>query len=171
MTETGGNTGTNSEDDLRPWQFSLGGLLLLMTGFAVWMSLIGRELLAQGGRPAVLGTVVFLLLSAWIAGMWRIFVKAGQPGWGTIVPIYNALLLVRVAGWDSWKVIFLLIPGVHYFAWFIVCGAVALRFGKGLWYGVGLAFLPHIFFFLPGFGASQYESPPVKPTCELNTTS
>ena len=58
------------------------------------------------GAEAVMGTVSFIIYLAImiliLVGMWKVFVKAGQPGWGCLVPIYNVLLLLKIAGRPWW---------------------------------------------------------------------
>jgi len=58
----------------------------------------GLPLLANGAVIAMALLIYLAILVAVIAGMWKMFEKAGQPGWGCIVPIYNLLLLLRIAG-------------------------------------------------------------------------
>jgi hypothetical protein len=43
-----------------------------------------------------------------IVAMWKVFTKAGQPGWGAIIPIYNVYLLCKIAGKPGWWVILFL---------------------------------------------------------------
>ena len=42
--------------------------------------------------------VVFALLAVMIVGMWKMFVKAGQPGWAAIIPFYNDSVMVDICG-------------------------------------------------------------------------
>ena len=148
------------EPHCRRWQFSIGELLLLMTALAAYMATFGRALPVQGWRALVfipLHFLFFLCLFAWLIGSWRIFVKAGLPGWGTLVPIYNLVLLARLAGWSSWEVIYLLIPGLNYIALIGVSIEIAHRFGKEASFGLGLFLVPTIFCPILGFGTAQYD--------------
>jgi len=56
--------------------------------------------------------LIFMLVIAviFIIGMWKTFVKAGQPGWAAIIPIYNAYILTQIAGRPGWWVLLMLIP-------------------------------------------------------------
>ena len=85
------------------------------------------------------------------------FVKAGKPGWAAIIPIYNAIVLLQIAGKPLWWIILLLIPIVNIVIGIIVCLAVARNFGESGAFGVGLAFLGVIFFPILGFGSAQYQ--------------
>jgi hypothetical protein len=107
---------------------------------------------------AGIGVVVWLaLVILMVASMWRVFTKAGQPGWASIIPIYNLYILCKAAGKPGWWVILLFIPFVNFLILIFLCIAIAERFGKGAGYGVGLALLGFIFFPMLGFGDAQYQ--------------
>ena len=106
-----------------------------------------------------MGLVYLALLVLVIAGMWKMFEKAGQPGWGAIVPIYNLYLLLKIAGRPGWWLILMFIPCVGFIIMIVVCLDVAKNFGKDSIYGLGLAFLGFIFFPLLGFGNAVYRPP------------
>jgi hypothetical protein len=90
-----------------------------------------------------------------IIGMWKVFTKAGKPGWAAIVPIYNIIVALEIAGKPLWWIILMLIPIVNFFVWIVVCIAIAARFGKGAGFGIGMALLPFIFWPILGFGDSR----------------
>lgn len=92
-----------------------------------------------------------------IAGMWMVFTKAGEPGWASIVPIYNVIVLLKIADKPLWWILLLLIPFVNIVIGFIVLIDVAHNFGKSTGFGVGLALLGFIFFPILGFGDAQYK--------------
>ena len=92
-----------------------------------------------------------------IAGMWKVFVKAGKPGWAAIIPIYNIVVLCEIAGKPAWWVVLFFIPVVNLVVAIILSLAVAKKFGKGTGYGLGLAFLSPIFYPMLGFGDSRYD--------------
>ena len=93
-----------------------------------------------------------------IVGLWKTFTKAGQPGWAAIVPIYNLLVLMRVAGRSPWWVLLCFIPLVNIVVLILVSLDVARNFGKGAGFGVGLALLGFIFYPILGFGDAKYRS-------------
>jgi hypothetical protein len=95
-----------------------------------------------------------------IAAVWKTYSKAGQPGWGSIIPIYNSLLLLRIAGRPWWWILLLLIPIVDIVILFIVLIDVAKGFSRGAGFGVGLVLLPFIFYPILGFGSARYAGPP-----------
>lgn len=94
-----------------------------------------------------------------IAACWKIFTKAGQPGWAAIIPIYNWYVLCKIVGRPGWWVILLLIPFVNFIIGIILCIDLAKSFGKGVGFGIGLILLGVIFFPILGFGSAQYQGP------------
>jgi hypothetical protein len=116
------------------------------------------------GIIAAMGMVVFLIYMAvivlMIAGMWKIFTKAGEPGWAAIVPIYNMIVLLKIVGKPVWWIILMLIPLVNFVIFILICIALAQSFGKGAGFGIGLAILSPIFFPMLGFGSAQYQGAP-----------
>lgn len=112
----------------------------------------------QPEPPSPLLIVVYLVVIAIIvAGMWKTFTKAGQPGWAAIVPIYNIVVLLEIAGRPVWWIVLFLIPCVNLIVSIIVMIDVAAKFGKSAGFGVGLALLGFIFFPILGFGDAQYQ--------------
>jgi hypothetical protein len=67
-----------------------------------------------------------------IAAMWKVLVKAGQPGWGILIPFYNAYLLLKVAGRPGWWLILYFIPLVNIIIELIVSIDISKNFGKEL---------------------------------------
>ncbi len=114
--------------------------------------------------PALIGLffvgIYLVLIVLAIAGMWKVFVKAGQPGWAILIPIYNFYVFLKIAGKPGWWLLLMLIPLVNIVFGLIATVAFAQRFGKGGGFVVGLIFLPFIFYPILGFGDAQY-SPPV----------
>ena len=98
-----------------------------------------------------------------IAGAWKMFVKAGKPGWGVLIPIYNGILLLQIAGRPIWWIILLLIPIVNFIVAIIVWLDVAKKFGKGVGFGLGLIFLGFIFVPILGFGDAKYQGGEAQP--------
>jgi hypothetical protein len=98
-----------------------------------------------------------------LIGMWKVFAKAGQPGWAVLVPIYNIIVLLRVAGLP-WYWIFApfvaIIPilgWIAYIVWIVwVHHRISTRFGQGVGFTIGLTLLSPIFFLILGFGSSKY---------------
>src|SRR5438046_9545255 len=100
--------------------------------------------------------VWLVVLVAVIAGMWKMFEKAGKPGWAAIVPIYNVIVLLEIAGRPIWWIILFFIPFVSIVMAIIVGIDVAKAFGKGTGFGVGLGLLGFVFYPILGFGDAQF---------------
>ncbi len=114
---------------------------------------------AGGLFSGVFSIVLLAVMVIVIASMWKAFSKAGQPGWAAIVPIYNLVVLLKIAGKPVWWLILFLIPFVGLVMCFIVFISLAKSFGKGAGFGVGLALLGFIFFPILGFGDARYQGP------------
>ncbi len=114
-----------------------------------------------GGIGALVFMLIWLAIAVLvIAGFWKTFTKAGKPGWACIIPIYNAIVLLQIAGRPVWWIILLLIPLVNIVILIMVCIDIAAAFGKGTGFGLGLAFLGMIFYPILGFGSAQYQGAP-----------
>ncbi len=99
----------------------------------------------------------FAVIILMIAAIWKVFSKAGQPGWASIIPIYNIYVLCKVAGRPGWWVLLMFIPLVNFIIIIILCIDLAKSFGKGAGFGIGLLLLPFIFYPVLGFGSAQYQ--------------
>lgn len=71
-----------------------------------WYQLHEREhrmftTLAQNGNAGGAAAGLFILviylaiIVLVVAGMWKMFTKAGQPGWGALIPFYNGFLFTQ----------------------------------------------------------------------------
>ena len=102
----------------------------------------------------ILGVIVLVLI---IAGIWKIFEKADQPGWAVFIPIYNLIVMLQITKKPIWWVVLFIIPIINVVISFIVLLELAKVFGKGLEFGVGLFFLGFIFFPILGFSDAKYQ--------------
>jgi hypothetical protein len=110
------------------------------------------------GAGGLLFMIVYLgILLTTFAGMWATFAKAGEPGWAILIPIYNLIVLLKVADKPLWWIILFFIPVVNLIVAIATAISLANNFGKGAGFGIGLAFLPFIFYPLLGFGDAQYQ--------------
>ena len=116
-----------------------------------------EDVAAGGGFSSIIGLVVGVLV---IAGMWKIFTKAGKPGWAAIIPIYNVIVLLQIAGKPLWWMMLLFIPIVNIVIAVMVMISVAKAFGKGTGFALGLLFLSPIFIPILGFSDAQYTGTP-----------
>jgi hypothetical protein len=107
-----------------------------------------------GLLAALVGFGVLILM---LAANWKIFTKAGQPGWACLVPIYNVVVLLKIIQRPMWWVVLMLVPLVSIVVAIITLFDLAKVFGKGAGFGVGLLFLPFIFYPILGFDESEYQ--------------
>jgi hypothetical protein len=112
-----------------------------------------------GGGSAIIVIVYIAVGALEVAGVWKTFAKAGQPGWAAIIPFYNLWILIKIAGKPGWWFLLFLIPIVNIIALLMISIAIADHFGKSAGFGVGLALLGFIFFPILGFGDAQYRGP------------
>lgn len=117
-------------------------------------------LLAQsadvGGVDIVFGFISIGLAVLTIAGAWAAFVKAGKPGWACIIPIYNLIVILEIAGKPIWSILLYFVPFVNFIFSIIVFLDFAKAFGKGAGFGLGIIFLPFVFFPILGFGNARF---------------
>lgn len=125
---------------------------------AAW-NLLAQERDEVGPVEGLMLIIYFAVIILAIAGMWKVFTKAGKPGWASIIPIYNLIVLVEIVGRPFWWIVMMLIPCVNVIFAIILSLDLAKAFGKGPGFGIGLAFIPVIFYPILGFGDAQYEGP------------
>ena len=101
-----------------------------------------------------LAFIVFIL-----AAMWKVFEKAGQPGWAAIIPIYNLYVLTKIAGKPGWWLILFLIPFINFIFLVWLYNMVSKSFGKDEGFTVGLVLLGIVFWPILGFGSARYQGP------------
>lgn len=102
----------------------------------------------------VLSVVLAVLM---IVAVWKIYKKAGEHGWASIVPIYNLLCLGRIAYGKAWLGLLALIPGVSMIFLCITWFFIAKRFGKGVGFCIFSAIFSPIAALILGLGKSEYE--------------
>jgi len=111
---------------------------------------------AAGGLG--IGMVIYFALIVFlIVTMWKLFTKAGKPGWASIIPFYNLFVMLDIAGKPAWYFILFFIPFANLVAMILIYVGMAERFGKGGGYVVGMILLPIIFFPMLAFGSATYQ--------------
>ena len=105
-------------------------------------------------------SIIYLIVIAFeLYCFWTLFVKAGKPGWGAIMPIYKVYLLLKIVGRPGWWLILLLIPLVNIVILILVYLDLAKSFGRGTGFGIGLILLTAIFVPILALGDSRYAGP------------
>lgn len=112
------------------------------------------------GIGSAIGSLIYLaIMVAIIAGGWKMFVKAGKPGWAFIVPIYNMMVMAEICGKPSWWGLLCLIPLVGAIVAILLMLELAKVFGKSVGFAVGLILLGFVFVPILGFGDARYMGP------------
>lgn len=125
-------------------------------------------MLASSSGAGIALIFYLVVVIAIVAGCWKVFTKAGRPGWAAIVPFYNFYVLLEIAGRPGWWLVFYVLA---FFVFFIppVSGLILLvvgiivgidvarKFGKGTGFGIGLGILPYVFYPILGWGGAQYQ--------------
>jgi len=117
---------------------------------------------------ALLGAylVVILLISVFfIICQWKIFTKAGQPGWAVLIPFYNIYVYTKVIKRPSWWMVLYFLPIIPFIgsiAFLVIAILDQIRlakvFGKDTGFAVGLILLPIAFIPILAFGSAQYQN-------------
>lgn len=121
---------------------------------------------AELGILAILLPVYLLVVVVSIVSLWKVFSKAGRPGWAALIPIYNIWVLLEVAGKPGWwslaaiAVSFIPVAGslIVLVVSLIVAIELAKKFGKSTIFGViGLWLFSLIGYAMLAFGDARYE--------------
>ncbi len=124
------------------------------------------------GLAGLLGSAILILISMVgifaivlvIAGFWKTFEKAQQPGWASLIPILNLYFLLKIAGRPAWWLLLYFIPVVNIIVHFVVAVDVGKYFGKDILYSlILLGLAPSIGYILLGFISKTPYKGPAKP--------
>ena len=107
------------------------------------------------------GTIIMYLviIALMIVANWKIFTKAGRPGWASIIPFYNLYTEFEIVGMNGWLFLLLLVPIANIVILIMYNIKLANVFGKGTGFAIGLIFLNMIFSLILAFGSAEYQGP------------
>jgi len=111
-------------------------------------------------NSASLGVIVLVYLAIlvlFVAAGWKIYSKAGQPGWAVLIPIYNLVVFLKIVGRPLWWIILCFIPFVNFVVCILLANDLSKKFGRGVGFTLGLIFLAPIFYLILAFGDSKYQ--------------
>jgi|SRR3569833_640221 len=110
------------------------------------------------------GLVIFyvIVLGLMIAGWWKIFTKAGKPGWACFIPIYNYIVACEIVGKPVWWFLLMICPCINIIFVIWVLNLICKSFGKSEGFTVGMFLLNPIFACILGFGDAKYLGPSAK---------
>ncbi len=104
--------------------------------------------------------IVCLVISiVCIVGMWKVFTKAGKPGWASLIPFYNLYTLFDIAWGNGILFLTMLVPCVDVIFLIICYYKLCKAFGKGTGFFIGMFFFSPIFICILGFGDAEYIGP------------
>lgn len=99
-------------------------------------------------------TMLSIILS--IIGLCKLYIKAGEPGWKAIVPIYNTMTMAKIALGNPWLGLLVLLPVV---GWLVML-YISFKFIKQFNVSDGMAVLSlliaPIVYLIVGFGEYEY---------------
>jgi hypothetical protein len=107
-----------------------------------------------------MGTIVVICIAVivlMIVSLWKIYTKAGKPGWACIIPIYNIIVLLEIVHKPWWWLLLMLIPVVNIVFAIWMYNLLSIRFGKGVGFTIGILLLPFIFLPILGLGDAKYQ--------------
>lgn len=102
----------------------------------------------------ILAVTVFTIVC-----MWKIFTKAGQPGWASLIPFYNNYVLFEIAWGNGLLFLLMFVPIANFVIMIILWVKLSQSFGYSAAFAIGLLFLPIIFLPILAFGSSRYIGP------------
>lgn len=108
------------------------------------------------------GFLIFelVLIAFFVICFWKIYTKAGKPGWAAIVPIYNLIVFLEIVGKPVWWIILLFIPFVNIIIAIILVHRLSLSFGQGVGFTILLLLLGIVGYPMLAFGSAKYVGPP-----------
>ena len=107
---------------------------------------------------SIVVTLIFIaVILFYIYCLWRLFEKAGRPGWESIIPVYHSYIMItKLAKLEWWYLLLLFVPVVNIFAIFKIQIEMAKNFGKSIMYGVGLVFFGFILLPMLALGDAKF---------------
>src|SRR5690606_6756962 len=104
--------------------------------------------------------IVYLaIIIVMMIGMWKVYSKAGQPGWACLIPIYNLYVLLKIVGKPGWWLLLFLIPLVNLVFAIWMYNMLSKSFGKDEGFTIGLVLFSFVFIPILGFGDARYLGP------------
>jgi len=112
----------------------------------------------QLDTPAAILVMLFSLVVTvfYVYCMWRLFEKAGKPGWAALIPIYNTLIQLEIIQRPWWWLLLMFVPLVNFVVAVTVIFDLAKAFGKDTAFGFGILFLAPIFIPILALGNAKY---------------
>lgn len=111
------------------------------------------------GAAAVYYVLALIFAIVILVAMWKLFAKAGKPGWAAIIPIYNYYVLFDIVYGNGIKFLLLLVPFLNIAVSIGLYIRMAQVYGKSVGFGIGMLFFPYVCLPILAFGNSAYQGP------------
>ncbi len=121
---------------------------------------LAQEDQLQPQVPAVVWILYIAVIALMLVSMWKLFVRAGKPGWASIVPLYNNIVMLEIAGKPIWWFFMLFIPIVNIVFAFLTLYHFSKAYGKAEGFSIGVALLSIVFLPMLAFSDARYQGPP-----------
>lgn len=121
------------------------------------------EMTATGmnaGVMMVFGLIYLVIIVLMIASVWKVFTKAGKPGWAALIPFYNIYMMITIAGRPGWWMLLFFIPFVNFIIGIIINLDLARNFGKSALFGIASILFPFVTWPILAFGDATYNPRP-----------
>lgn len=108
----------------------------------------------------ILSFYLIVILAVYVFSVivyWKIFTKAGEDGWKSMIPVYNNYILYKITYGNGWLFLLTLIPCLGFFIELKQKFDLAKVYGKDIGFGIGIFFLGIIFLPILAFGSSEYR--------------
>lgn len=113
-----------------------------------------------GGMAAVImGVIALVLCVICIVSEWKIFEKAGEPGWASIAPLYNLYVMAKITMGNGLFFLLVFVPIAQMIIVLIMGWKLIKAFGGGFGMFLLYLFLPFIALPIIAFGDAQYLGP------------
>lgn len=124
--------------------------------------------------------ILLAILVLCLVAQWKIFEKAGQKGWASLIPFYSEYIQFDAFWGDKryfWPFLVMVIASMLPVVGWVFAIAVAIMrvilsykiaksFGEGVGFTIGLVLLPFVFDMILAFGKYEYQGAPEKSDTE-----
>ncbi len=105
-------------------------------------------------------SISLFIAVVYIVAIWKIYEKAGQKGWASLIPIYNIYILLKIIGKPGWWLLLLFfVPFLNIILAIWMTNLLSKSFGKDVLFTIGLLFFGFIFYPILGFSDTRYLGP------------
>lgn len=113
---------------------------------------------AAGMIFGLFGLFMLALVAVCIIANWKLFEKAGKPGWACLIPFYNMYVMLQICGMGAIWFLAFFVPVANMVVIVMMCLRLAKAFGQSALVGVAMIFVPFIILPMLAFGDSQYRA-------------